>query len=103
MLNELKCEQEFWDNGNIRREWRYNSAGWWHNESGPAHRWWRANGQPEYEAYWINDRLHNASGPAVRKWHANGRLEYEEYWLNGRQLNYQALLHECSVIKESSC
>jgi antitoxin component YwqK of YwqJK toxin-antitoxin module len=122
-----KRKQTFWYNGNIRKEEFLNQNGEYHNESGPACRWWYSNGQLEYEAHWRNGKFHNAAGPvrewhedgrlaceahylngerhnsagpAARWWHENGQLAYEAYYLNDRPLTYQALLRDCSVIKE---
>jgi antitoxin component YwqK of YwqJK toxin-antitoxin module len=103
MQTELTRERKFWSNGNIRKEEFLNSYGKLHNEAGPAHRRWHKNGQLESEAYYLNGKLHNDAGPAYREWHENGKLACEAYWLEDKLLTFQALLHECSAIKESSC
>ena len=87
MSVELKCVQEFHENGKIKREEFRNSDGELHNEAGPAYREWHEDGQLEHESYWLNGNRHNAAGPAYREWHENGQLEYEGYWLNGNRHN----------------
>jgi hypothetical protein len=75
--------------------------GQYHNEAGPAIRSWHENGLPEYESYFLNGKRHNAAGPAVWWLQKNGQRRCESYFLNDRQLNYQALLRECSEGKNS--
>jgi antitoxin component YwqK of YwqJK toxin-antitoxin module len=83
MSVELKCVQEFWGNGKLKREEFFNSDGERHNAAGLAFREWNENGQLAYEMYCLNGNRHNAAGPAYRQWHGNGQLAYEMYYLNG--------------------
>ena len=80
---ELKCEQTWHENGQVRSE-TYYLNGMRHNENGPAFRSWHDNGQLKYEFYYLNGNLHNPNGPALREWRENGQLEDESYLLNGK-------------------
>jgi antitoxin component YwqK of YwqJK toxin-antitoxin module len=86
MSVELKCVQEFHENGKLKREEFFNSDGERHNVAGSAARWWHANGQLACEYYYLNGKFHNEAGTTARWWNENGVLAYEEYWLDGREL-----------------
>jgi len=86
MITKLECEQQFYDNGQIRSMQIQNLKGQRHFPHGIAVKYWYRNGQIASEAYYINDKLHNPNGIAFKSWFANGQIQSKEYYINAISL-----------------
>ena len=84
--NTLTIKEAYHPNGKIKSRICKNAQGQHHNPHGPAIQYWYENGQPHYQAFWLNGVRHNPAGPAVECWYNNGQPDYQRFWLNGEYL-----------------
>jgi uncharacterized protein len=81
----MGIEKIFYKNGQIRRIVYKNENGQLHREDGPAFRYWRMNGDVEYEKYYKNGKLHREGGAAIQSWYKyNSQKHCSSYYKHGK-------------------
>ena len=86
-------KRTYYANGQINYE-EYWVNGYLHREDGPAFTHWHDNGQIRREEYWVNGNLRRDDGPAITIWYENGQIHREEFWLNGKEVTAYDVLDE---------
>jgi antitoxin component YwqK of YwqJK toxin-antitoxin module len=58
-----------------------------------------ANGQKEYEIWYLNGKYHREDGPTYQEWFENGQKKSELWYLNGKKYSREEWVDKLKTIE----